>query len=93
MEIIKVNVKLTNEERETHINYDPIDKVWTLYSTIPKHFRRALKQGWTLVKEYIDEDGVTCGMILTAPERSITIRSIDKKQLSEKQLQALNSEE
>ena len=91
METIKVNNKLTLEERETIIVYDSVDKTYTMDSTVPKHFRKALKQGWTPVKEYIYEDGTVCGMTLVGPERAITIRSTIKKQLSEKQLDNLNS--
>lgn len=90
METIKLNVRLTNEERETHLNYDFIEKMWIMDSTIPKHFRKALKQGWTPIKEFIHDDDTVYGMILTAPERAITIRSVEKKKLSEKQLKNLN---
>ena len=86
METIKVNSKLTIEERETTLNYDRVDKTWTMDSTVPKHFRKALKQGWTPIRQYVYEDGTVCGMMLIAPERSVTIRSTTKKQMSEKQL-------
>ena len=91
MKIIKVHGdKLTAEERETHLNYDPIEKVWTMDSSIPKHIRKALKQGWTPVRQYVYEDDTLCEMMLTAPERAVTIRNVEKKQLSEKQLENLN---
>ena len=86
METIKIYYKPTIEERETLLNYDSIDKVWIMDSSIPKHFRKALKQGWTPIREYVYEDGTVCGMWLKAPERSITIRNTAKKQMSEKQL-------
>ena len=86
MERIKVYSRLTTEERETILNYSSVDKVWLMDSTIPKHFRKALKQGWTPIKEFVYEDGTICGMVLTAPERSVTIRSTTKKQMSEKQM-------
>lgn len=86
METIKINNKLTVEERETLLNYDSIDKMWTMDSTVPKHFKKALKQGWKPIREYIYDDGTVCGMTLTASERAITIRSTTKKQMSEKQL-------
>lgn len=86
MKIIKVYGKLTPEERETQLNYDSIDKMWVMDSTVPKHFRKALKQGWTPIQQYIYEDGTVCGMVLTASERAITIRNTTKKQMSEKQL-------
>jgi len=86
METIKVYSKLTLEERETIIVYDSVEKVWTMDSTVPKHFRKALKQGWNPIRQYIYEDGTVCGMVLIAPERSITIRNTTKKEMSEKQL-------
>ena len=86
METIKINSKLTTEERETMLNYDSVDKMWTMDSMVPKHFRKALKQGWTPIKQYVYDDGTVCGMVLTAPDRAVTIRSTAKKQMSEKQL-------
>ena len=87
MKTIKVNGKLTAEEKETHLNYDAIERVWVMDSTVPKHFRKALKQGWSPVTQYVYEDGTVCGMVLTAAERAITIRSTIKKEMSEKQLE------
>jgi hypothetical protein len=86
MEIIKIYSKPTLEERETYLNYDAVDKVWVMDSSIPKHFRKALKQGWNPIKQYVHEDGTVCGMVLTGPERAITIRNTAKKEMSEKQL-------
>ena len=85
METIKINGRLTNEERETLLNFDSIEKTWTMDSMVPKHFRKALKQGWTPIKQFVYDDGTVCGMILTAPERAVTIRTTEKKKLSEKQ--------
>ena len=94
METIKLyGNRLTSEERETLLNYDSIEKVWIMDTTVPKHFRKAIKQGWTPIKQYVYEDDTICGMILTAPERAITIRGVEKKKLSDKQLKNLNSED
>ena len=90
MEIIKVNTKLSIDERETTLNYDSVNKMWTLDSTVYKHYSKALKQGWTPIRQYIYDDGTVCGMVLTAPERAITIRSTVKKQMSEDQLTNLS---
>ena len=90
METIKIYEKLSAEERETLLNYDGVKKMWAMESTIPKHFRKAIKQGWTPIKQFVYEDGTVCGMILTAPERAVTIRTTEKKKLSEKQLKNLN---
>ena len=90
MEQIKVNgIRLTNEEREVYLYLDPIERVWVLDAFIPKYFRKAIKQGWTPIREYIYDDGTVCGMSFTAPERAISIRNINKKTMSEKQLKNL----
>lgn len=92
METIKMSgSKLTNEERETLLNFDSIEKVWVMDSFVPKHFRKALKQGWTPIKEYTYEDGTVFGMTLTAPERAVSIRNTEKKKISEKQRMNLNT--
>jgi hypothetical protein len=93
METIKMGGnKLTSEERETLLNFDSIEKVWVMDSFVPKHFRKAIKQGWTPIKEYVYEDGTVFGMTLTAPEKAVSIRNVNKKKLSEKQLSALNGD-
>lgn len=93
METIKVTTRLSSEERETILNYDNVDKVWLMDSTVPKHFNRALKQGWIPTTKYVYEDGTVCGMALTAPARAITIRNTAKKQMSEKQLGNLSNDD
>ena len=89
MKTINVNCTLSNKEKETILVYDNVDKLWTMDSTIPKHFNHALKQGWKPITEYLYEDGSVCGMVLTAPARAITIRSTEKKKLSDKQMKNL----
>ena len=86
MDTIKMSGKLTNEEKETVLVYDNITKMWTMDSTVPKHFRKAQKQGWTPITSLISDDGTVCGMVLTASDRAITIRNTAKKQMSEKQM-------
>ena len=94
MEIVKMmGSKLTNEERETLLNYDYTTKRWLMDSTVMKHVNRAINRGWMPLKQYIYEDGTVFGMMLEAPERAVTIRSVEKKQLSEKQMINLNKEE
>lgn len=90
METIKVCYKPTIEERETFLNYNPIDDIWIMDSNIPKHFRKAIKQGWTPIRQYVHEDGTVCSMWLSAPDRAITFRNAEKKKLTEKQLSNLN---
>lgn len=93
METIKVLSRLSTDEREVLLSYDAETKMWTMDSTVPKYFRKALKQGWTQVRQYVYEDGTVCGMVLTAPERSVTIRNTAKKQMSDKQMGNLFDED
>jgi hypothetical protein len=93
MKTIKVYSRLSKEERETLLNYDSITNMWTMDSTVPRHFRKALKQGWTPTVQYVYDDGTVCGMVLTASERAVTIRSVNKKQMTEKQMSNLLSDD
>jgi hypothetical protein len=85
--------KLSADEREVHLYYDSDTELWTMDSTVPKYFRKALRQGWTPVKQYVYDDGTICGMVLTAPEKSVTIRNTVKKQMSDKQMRNLFSDD
>lgn len=87
METIKVTARLSTEERETVLVYDAAEKVWVMDSSVPKHFRKALKQGWTPKTQYVYDDGTVCAMVLTAPEKAITIRNPNiKRVMSELQM-------
>jgi hypothetical protein len=91
METIKVNTRLSTEERETVLVYDNVDKVWHMDSTVPKHFNKAKKQGWTQTAEFVYEDGTVCGGAFEAPARAITVRNAEKKQMTEAQMGNLTS--
>lgn len=93
METIKVTTKLSNDERETVIVYDNTDKKWHVDTTLAKHVNKFKKQGWTQIAEYVYDDGVVCGGAFEAPARAITIRNASKKQMSEKQMRNLTSDD
>lgn len=93
MDTIKINSRLTLEERETVLVYSSVDKMWHMDTTVPKHANKAKKQGWVQISEYIYEDGSVCGGAFEAPARAITIRNAEKKQMSEKQLSNLHDNE
>lgn len=91
MEIIKMTSRLSAEERETVLVYDNIDKVWRMDSTVPKHFNKAKRQGWTQTAEFVYEDGAVCGGAFEAPATAITIRNPNKKRvMSEEQMKNLH---
>jgi hypothetical protein len=79
MKTTKVSVRLTNDERETVFYYSLSDKQWVMDSTIPRHFNKAKKQGWVPIEELVYDDGLVCGMVLSAPDGAITIRNPYKK--------------
>lgn len=86
MKIIKINGRLTSEEKEVHLLYDYIDKRWVMDTTLLKYYNKAKKQQWNQLVEYIYEDGTVCGGVFEAPDYAITIRSVIKKKMSEKQM-------
>lgn len=83
MKAIIRTTKLTPEERETHLNFDYIDKKWYMDSSIQRHISKAIKTGWTPIEKHIYEDGTVCFMRFVAPERGITIKSPKKREMSE----------
>ena len=94
METIKVNTKLSNEERETVLVYDNIDKKWYADTMLNKHVNRFKKQGWTQTVEYVYEDGSVCGGAFEGTEKAITIRNPNKKRvMSEKQMKNLHRQD
>ena len=83
METYIFKSKILPEERETHLNFDPETKSWILYSNISRHFNKAMRAGWTPIKEGRYEDGTIVDMTLTAPERGITIKTPKKREFSD----------
>lgn len=75
--------RITPEERESHLWYDPFYKTWTMETNIPKHFNKALKVGWEPILQGVYEDGTVCCMTLVASERGITIKTPKKREMSE----------
>jgi hypothetical protein len=93
MKTIRINSRLTLEGRETVLVYSSVDKMWYMDTVVPKHANKAKKQGWQQTVEYIYDDGTSCGGVFEAPERAITIRNAEKKQMSEKQMRNLFSDD
>lgn len=90
MQVIKICSKLTQEEKEVNLLYDSVLKKWIMDTTVMKFYNKAKKQGWTQTAEYIYEDGCVCGGVFEAPDYSVTVRSVIKKQMSDKQMDNLN---
>lgn len=91
METIRINSRLTLEERETVLVYNSAEKTWYVDTVVPKHMNKFKKQGWTQTAEYVYEDGTVCGGAFCAPDKGITIRNPNKKRvMSELQMQNLH---
>lgn len=88
MRIYRLASRLSVDERETHFWIDGAndDKV-VMDTTIMKDFNKAKKQGWTQIAEYLYSDGSVCGGCFEAPRRAISIRSTNKRVVTEKQLE------
>ena len=89
MKIIKINGRLTTEEKETVLSFNYDTKMWYMDTTVLKHYNKAKNQAWTQTTEYVYDDGSVCGGVFEAPERAVTIRNTSKKQMTDKQLQNL----
>lgn len=93
MKIIQIKTKLSIEEKECLLCFDAVDKKWIMDTTVLKYYNKAVKQGWTQLKEYVYDDGTVCGGVFEAPDYAVTIRSIVKKQMSDRQMMNLDGEE
>ena len=86
MQTVIIKERLSLEEKETLLLYDMVDKKWTMDTTVLKYYNKAKRQGWKQIKEFVYEDGVVCGGVFEAPDRAVTIRNVDPKQMSDKQM-------
>lgn len=86
MQTIVIKERLSLEEKETLLLYDAADKKWIMDTTVLKHYNKAKRQGWEQIKEFVYDDGSVCGGVFEGPDRAVTIRNIDPKQMSDKQM-------
>jgi hypothetical protein len=89
MQTVVIKERLSLEEKETLLLYDAVDKKWIIDTTVVKHYNKAKRQGWKQIKEFVYEDGIVCGGVFEAADRAITIRNVDAKQMSDKQMENL----
>jgi len=87
--IIKKNTvpaacKLKNEEMESHLSFDLVDRKWNCWSTIKKDIAKMKRQNWTLVKTEYYSDGTVYSSTFEAPENAITFRKVESDKPEEK---------
>lgn len=82
-----LTTRLSNEERETyyHINYG--ENTVICDSTIPRDYKKCVKQNWTILERLI-YDGAVVGMILQAPRKSLSIRNANGMSEEQKAISA-----
>ena len=68
-----LTTRISADERETHVHI--FGNTAIMDSTIPRDFNKALRQNWIPISKTIYPDGTICGMVLTAPRKSVTIRN------------------
>jgi len=76
--------KLKNEEMETHISFDLVDRRWCAWSSIKKDIAKLKRQGWDLIKTEYYADGTVYSATYEAPENAITFRTLEKAKSIEK---------
>ena len=93
MQTVLIKERLSLEEKETLLLYDTADKQWIMDTTVMKHYNKAKRQGWDQIKEFVYDDGSVCGGIFIAADRAVTIRNVEAKQMSDKQMGNLFQDE
>lgn len=76
--------RLKNEEMETHISFDLVDRKWNAWTSIKKDIAKLKRQGWTLIKTEYYSDGAVYSATYEAPENAITFRTLEKAKEVEK---------
>lgn len=92
MKIKKINYTISQEERETLLRYDYLDKCWYVETSVPTHITKFKKQGWEIVSQTVNENGnVQVVEFKCDNPSSITIGQAEKKkrELTEEQRQKL----
>lgn len=93
MNVIKVNGRISNDEKEVVLVFDYGLKKWIMDTTVMKYYTKAKKQGWVQLREYVYDDNVVCGGMFEAPAHAVTIRSSEKRKMTEKQMGNLSLDE
>lgn len=82
---------LTLKECETTLNYNEADNCWEVYTAVRKHMNKFDKLGWECTNVEYYPDGEISGKFYKVPNRAISFRSPEKREvnLTEEQRQAI----
>ena len=92
MKIKKINYSISQEERETLLRYDYLDKCWYVETSVPTHITKFKKQGWEIVSQIVNEnDNVQVVEFKCNNPSSVTIGKAEKRkrELSEEHRESL----
>lgn len=92
MTIKYMNGSLSREERETLLRFDYLEQYWYADTSVPTHITKFKRQGWEVVSQTINEDGIIQAIeFRCANPSSITIGNAKKRKrvLTEEQRQKL----
>lgn len=88
----KISCSILLEERETLLRYDYLEKCWYVETSVPTHITKFKNQGWEIVSQTINEQGVVqVAEFKCNNPSSISIRCAvkSKKNLTEEQRKKL----
>ena len=78
VDIMKEETMIYKEERETILNYDPIEQRWYAWTNIPAHIRKLDKMGWERGTRKFIDGGVEVAVEFSAPRNALTFRNLAK---------------
>lgn len=83
--------RLTAEEREVHLWFDDIGRVWKAEASILKYINTFRRAGWKEISCANDDNGVPVIAQFEAPAHAISIRKAERKKrgMTDEQKQAL----
>ena len=82
MKIKKINYTISQEERETLLRYDYLDKCWYVETSVPTHITKFKKQGWEIVSQTVNHLGnIQVVEFKCDNPSSITIGKAEKREM------------
>ena len=88
----KITYSISAEEKETLLRYDYLEKCWYVESTVPSHITKFKKQGWEIISQTVNEQGVVqVAEFKCSNPSSISINKAEKrkKEMTEEQRKIL----
>ena len=89
MKTIVVTERLSKDEHECLLSYSEVDNKWCADVSVAKLRTKFVKKGWTETSQTVLEDGTWQASTFEAPYHAVSIRSPEKRELSEEQKQAI----